>query len=392
MRRMAGCVAGTRLAYAIIAGLVVIMAGYVSPSAASEPQTTVMWYGAGCKDETDLHLEYGDLVQLIRSPDDLIGVPDEVTGEPTGNDVVADTATYLYPEDAFQADDWSETEDWYVCVRIWNSWSASGGTYYWDSVMRQATGMLPIDIDCSGAMTDKAKWETPPTETPTEVPTITPTGTPTIEMSPTSTPTAMPPAPTETPTDAPTVLPTGTPEPTPTSSGTPAPTLTPTGTPEMSPTPTTTPTDTPEPTLTPLLIPTATSFPTATPMSVLGLGASNAEVGTGDALTMNLTIGELVTDGGDMALYAVVQTPAGAWMSFVPQGGGIALRNGLIPALVAPVIPAIERTILSTAITDTLPRGDYRFIAAVFNAGDRITLANWKSLALYSAETVVVVR
>jgi hypothetical protein len=259
----------------------------------SVPQTTVIWYGAGCKDEAGLHLENGDLIQLIRSQGSTIDPPDEITGGPTGDDVVADTATYLYPTDAFQEDDWSEKEGYYVYVRIWNAATTGSGTYYWDGEIKQAVGILPIDVDCSGAMTSKAK---------------------------------------------------------------------------------------------------AGAEATPTPESVISLSASSTSVDVGDALTMNLSIGERITGGGNLVLYAVVRTPAGAWMSFVPQGGGIALRNGLIPALVAPEIPALDRMILNTTIADSLARGDYRFIAAVFNAGDPVTLDNWRGMAVHSAETAVTVR
>ncbi|MEJ2745136.1 MAG: hypothetical protein P8123_05545 [bacterium] len=290
------------LVWALMAVMLPVVGAYGQPTPTpppSEPQTTVMWYGAGCKDEYGTHLENGYLIQLIRSQGGVIGAPDQVTGEPTGDNLVADTTTYQYPTDAFQADDWSEKESYYVYVRIWNADTTATGTYYWDSAVRQATGVLPIDIDCSGAETDKAKGGVEPTVTPT---------------------------------------------------------------------------------------------PTATPTLVMSLGASSASVGTGDVLTMELTIRERIAGSGNVVLYVVVQTPVGAWMSFVPQGGGIVIKNGLLPALTAPAIPVIDRTILDTTITDSLASGDYRFIAAVFNVGDPITLANWRSMALYYAETIVSVR
>jgi hypothetical protein len=108
-------------------------------------------------DEGGAHLENGDIIQLIRSTDSTIGAPDPVTGDPSGNDSEADTTTYLYPGDAFQGDDWSETESYYVCLRIWNAGDAASGTYYWDSAVYRASGMLQVDIDCSGARTSTRK-------------------------------------------------------------------------------------------------------------------------------------------------------------------------------------------------------------------------------------------
>jgi hypothetical protein len=115
--------------------------------------TTVVWYGANCTDERALPIENGDLVQLIRSPDATIGAPDPVTGEPSGNDSVVATATYMSSENAFQGEDWREADGSCVCVRIWNARDAETGTYYWDSPVYQAAGMLPVDIDCAGAKT-----------------------------------------------------------------------------------------------------------------------------------------------------------------------------------------------------------------------------------------------
>jgi hypothetical protein len=119
--------------------------------------TTVVWYGANCTDERGLPLENGDLIQLIRSPDSAIGAPDPATGAPTGNDSVAATAKYMYREDAFQGEDWQELDGNCVCVRIWNAGDAASGTYYWDSPVYQASGMLPMDIDCMGAKTGRRK-------------------------------------------------------------------------------------------------------------------------------------------------------------------------------------------------------------------------------------------
>jgi hypothetical protein len=138
----------------LVAASVVI--GLASPAHA----TTVLWYGKHCTDETGAMLKNGALVQLIRSPDATIGPPDTATGAPTGNDVACAATSYVSPgspDDHFQGDDWHETSDYYVCVRIWNAGDAASGTYYWDSAVYRASGMLPVDIDCVGARTSKRK-------------------------------------------------------------------------------------------------------------------------------------------------------------------------------------------------------------------------------------------
>ena len=136
-------------------GCIVGMAALACVSSAGG--TMVLWYGANCIDDTGAHLENGDLVQLIRSPDGTIGAPDSVTGEPTGNDSVAASAVYAYPDNVFQGEDWQEAGSNYVCVRIWDAGSAAAGKHYWDSKVYQASGMLPVDIDCAGAKTATRK-------------------------------------------------------------------------------------------------------------------------------------------------------------------------------------------------------------------------------------------
>jgi len=56
------------------------------------------------------------------------------------------------------------------------------------------------------------------------------------------------------------------------------------------------------------------------------------------------------------------------------------------------VIPSLHVPILRQKITDSLARGNYWFGTAIFHAGDRITLANWRSRAIYSSEVIVTVR
>ncbi|MCX6355890.1 MAG: hypothetical protein NTZ78_13460 [Candidatus Aureabacteria bacterium] len=138
------------------------------------PRTTVMWYGSYCTDEILSPLQDGDLIQLIRSPDDTITAPDS-NGMPTGNALLANTTTYHFPGepeigDYFWGDYWYEEENYYVWVRIWNDSDPGAATCYWDSPIYPATGLEPIDIDCSGASTNICE--------PTPTPTVTPTPTP----------------------------------------------------------------------------------------------------------------------------------------------------------------------------------------------------------------------
>ena len=55
-------------------------------------------------------------------------------------------------------------------------------------------------------------------------------------------------------------------------------------------------------------------------------------------------------------------------------------------------IPAFNMPVLNTKIAGSLARGDYWFVSAVFHVGDRISLANWRSKAIYSSEATVTVR
>ena len=238
---------------------------------AASPDTTVMWYGSHCTDETSTPLQDGDLIQLIRSPDDTISAPDPITGAPTGNDLVANTTTYHYPGDPdlgdyFWSDYWYEPDNYYVCVRIWNDSDPGAATCYWDSAVHQASGLDPIDLDCSGASTNIC--ESTPTETPTGAPTMSPTPTP--SMTPTETPvppTALPTVtPTETPTGTPTMTPTVTDTPTKIPTNTPAATSTPTSTrtPTAAPTPTVKPPGTATP-VGPVVVQTPTPTSTTVP-------------------------------------------------------------------------------------------------------------------------------
>jgi len=68
------------------------------------------------------------------------------------------------------------------------------------------------------------------------------------------------------------------------------------------------------------------------------------------------------------------------------------MKPGIKPAATASVIPSLKTPILTQTITDSLARGNYWFAAAIFHAGDRITLANWRSMAIYSSEVTITVR
>jgi len=240
-------------------------------NASVESATTVTWEGKYCTDETGIHLLNGDLIQLIRSPDSTIGAPDPVTGAPTGNDSVADTTTYVYPHspyDYFNGADWSELQGYYVCVRVWNASTTADATYYADSIVKSAGGMIGVDMDCGNINYHCKQTLTPkqlPTATPTLTPTETPTSTPTVTLTPTNTPT-------ETPTSTPTV--TLTPTETPTS--------TPTQIPTATPTPTMTPTQTPTETLAVTPTETPTSTPTPVPPVITNITRSNSSSPAGN--------------------------------------------------------------------------------------------------------------
>jgi hypothetical protein len=107
---------------------------------------------------------------------------------------------------------------------------------------------------------------------------------------------------------------------------------------------------------------------------------------------MDLAINERVSDMGKLTAYLVVQTPQGAWLSFAWNRGGFVITEGLKPAASSTVIPLLHMPILDRKITASLTRGDYWFAAAIFHTGDRITLANWRDLAIHSSEATVTAR
>jgi hypothetical protein len=108
---------------------------------------------------------------------------------------------------------------------------------------------------------------------------------------------------------------------------------------------------------------------------------------------MELAISERISGMGKLVAYVLVQTPQGAWYSFVPnRRGGFDMQPGIKPAATSSVITPFKVTLLRQPITSSLARGNYWFGAAIFHAGDRITLANWRSMAIYSSEVTVTVR
>ena len=168
---------------------------------------------------------------------------------------------------------------------------------------------------------------------------------------------------------------------------------------EASPGPTSTPTETPISTMTPTAAPTTaptetpTVAPTSTPMPVVNLAPNKAVVETGDSLVMDLAIGERITGMGKLVAYVLVQTPQGGWFSFVPgKGGSFVMEKGIKPAASGATIPTLNATILRQKIGASLARGNYWFAAGIFHAGDKITLDNWRSKAIYSSEVTVAVR
>ena len=193
------------------------------------------------------------------------------------------------------------------------------------------------------------------------------------------------------PTATPTCTPTITPTPTQTA------VRTPTATPTVTATPTITPTwDIRTPTHTPTEMPTITPTPTwtpaITPPHVVSLVPNMTVVGTGDTLDMELAINEPISGMGRLAVYVLVQTPQKAWISFVYSNGVFTMEPGIRPAATVSVIPQITLPLFRKQMTNSLARGSYWFIAGVFHEGDRITLASWRSKAIYSSEVTITLR
>jgi hypothetical protein len=96
---------------------------------------------------------------------------------------------------------------------------------------------------------------------------------------------------------------------------------------------------------------------------------------------------------GELTAYVVVLTPGVTWFSFIPNGsGGFNMVQGIRPAASGAVIPAVNAQILNQNISGSLPRGDYWFASVVFRAGDRPTLADWRSKTVYLSEATVTIR
>lgn len=125
----------------------------------------------------------------------------------------------------------------------------------------------------------------------------------------------------------------------------------------------------------------------------MDLAPSKTVVSPGDLFEMNVVIRERISGMGKLAIYALVQTPGGTWLSFVlNKDGTFALERGIKPATTASAIPPLTLTLYRQRITNSLARGDYRFVIGVFHAGDRITLENWRAKAIYSSEATITLR
>jgi len=126
------------------------------------------------------------------------------------------------------------------------------------------------------------------------------------------------------------------------------------------------------------------------PETVLELTPNRTVVYTGDLFTMDYSVSKTVTGEGRLVEYILLRLPGGSWMSFVPRGdGGYGLVSGIRPAAIAGYIPQKDARIFSGTVGAGLARGDYWFGAAIFKAGSRITLDNWRSQAVYYSEAVV---
>lgn len=115
-------------------------------------------------------------------------------------------------------------------------------------------------------------------------------------------------------------------------------------------------------------------------------------MGTGDMLEMEFAVSEPISGMGKLVVYVLVQTPRRTWKSFVYRGGAFRMERGIRPAAAASAIPSIRLLLLRQRITGTLPRGEYRFMAGVFRKGERITLSDWRSMAICSSEVTITLR
>jgi hypothetical protein len=115
-------------------------------------------------------------------------------------------------------------------------------------------------------------------------------------------------------------------------------------------------------------------------------------ISTDDTFVLELAVNKRVSGMGKLVAYVVIRTPAGVWFSFLWNNGGFVMKRGLNSAASSAVIPTLRMPILNRKIAASLARGDYWFAAAIFHAGDRLTLNNWRDLAVYSAEVTVSVR
>jgi len=327
---------------------------------------------SGIVDNADMLLTWNNMSSYSQLPGDCVTPTPTATPTETPTETPAETPTHA-PTYApcLCWDYWCPDGTWEWC----NDWDCSGAFEESECSSHAAllcvTGQITYDELCGLTPTPT------PTATPTETPTATPTESPTL--TPTQTPTLTP---TATPTDTPT--PTQTPTATPTHTPTPTPTETPTQTPTETPTLT--------PTQTPTLTPTGTPIPTNTPTPpTLGLAPNKTLANVGDLFEMDVVIQKRISPGiGKLVIYALVQTPRKAWLSFIlGKDGTFTIEPGIKPAATASTIPALTLTLYRERLTDSFTRGDYRFVIGVFHAGDRITPANWRSKAIYSSEVIV---
>jgi len=150
-------------------------------------------------DENSNVLPVGDFIQLIKDGGDGIISPPDENGNPTGDDVLADTTTisdgaggpgYFYDVKIGVSDG----EKYYV--RSWNAPTVSSATYYGNNIsLYTVPGGAIVYFDCGGFNTPNPKptVTTPtPTVTPIETPTVTPTETPTATTTVTHTQTQTP--------------------------------------------------------------------------------------------------------------------------------------------------------------------------------------------------------
>lgn len=146
---------------------------------------------------------------------------------------------------------------------------------------------------------------------------------------------------------------------------------------------------TPTPTETPTIIPT----PTPTPPLAIILAPNKTVVSKGDLFELDVVVSERISDMGKLVIYALIQTPGKALLSFVlGKDGTFTMEPGIKPATTVSAIPPLTLPLCRERLTNSLARGDYRFAIGIFHAGDGITLADWRSKAIYWSEAIVTLQ